>query len=440
MEEKQQLSFGADVSISFFSQILIFGLSAVSSIIIARMLGPQGKGIYTLVIAIPGIISAMVSMGLNFSNIYFIGKKKFTIGTIIGNSFVFSIVFGAFISLVCISAMPFFRHFFLKGAPEKYLYITLYTIPLLLITENIYYILLGHRYILRVAAVSLVRPASYLVLISYFYFFEGISVLRMIQAYVFSLIIVFILGLYFFEKCGFLNCFSLNKKAFSEGLWFGIKQHLGTISQFLNYRLDFLIVAYLLDTFSVGLYSIAVLVGETVWYISKSFGLILYPKIAASDTQRANQFTPLICRNVVFFTLLAVLFLFVVSDWLIPVLFTEKFFPSVIALKLLLPGIFFMSIARILSSDLIGRGFPEYSTIASFACLIVTIAMDLILIPRLGINGASLASSLAYAVNALAILIIFKKKTGIKFLELLIIKFGDFSVYKRFIGALKWKR
>ncbi len=437
IEEKDRLSFGIDVSISFLSQILIFGLSALSSVIIARILGPQGKGVYTLAIAIPGIISAMASMGLNFSNIYLIGKKKLPIGIIVGNTILFSTLVGMLVSLISILAVPFFKEFFLKGAPEKYLFITLFTIPFLLLSENIYYILLGHRYMLKVATVSLARPLVYLILVISFWLSKAISVSSVIQAYVLSLVTALMLGFYFFAKCGFFTGISLNKRGLKEALWFGLKQHLGTVSQFLNYRLDFLLVAFLLDPLAVGLYSIAVLIGETVWYISKSFGLILYPKIAAADSEKANQFTPLVCRNAVFFTLLAIAFLFIFSDALIPALFTAKFIPSVTALKLLLPGIFFMSVARILSSDLTGRGFPEYSTIASFACLLVTVALDLILIPKYGINGASLASSLAYFVDALVIVIIFKRETGLRLSEILIIKLNDFSVYKCLFKKLK---
>ena len=172
--------------------------------------------------------------------------------------------------------MPFLSYFFLRGAPEKYLYITLFTIPLLLLVENIYYILIGYRYLIKAAAASLARPTTYLLIIIYLYFSNNILVFRVIQAYVISMIVALLLGLYFFLKCGFLHQLSINLNGLKQGLWFGLKQHLGSISQLLNYRLDFLIIAYLLDSMSVGIYSIAVLMGESVWYISKAFALILY--------------------------------------------------------------------------------------------------------------------------------------------------------------------
>ena len=82
MQDNYRPTFSIDVSINFGSQIIIFIVSSISSIIIARALGPSGKGIYSLAIAIPSLAVALTNMGINFSNIYFIGKKRFPIGLI----------------------------------------------------------------------------------------------------------------------------------------------------------------------------------------------------------------------------------------------------------------------------------------------------------------------------------------------------------------------
>jgi Na+-driven multidrug efflux pump len=104
------------------------------------------------------------------------------------------------------------------------------------------------------------------------------------------------------------------------------------------------------------------------------------------------------------------------------------------ALKLLLPGIFFFSISKILAQDLVGRGFPQYASVAATISLVAIIILDLLLIPRFGINGASLASTISYFLSAIIILYLFKKESQVKLWDILIIKANDLAEYKRIIS------
>jgi O-antigen/teichoic acid export membrane protein len=439
MKNDHYPSFSVDVSINFGTQILVFVISAFTSILVARALGPGGKGVFSLVIVIPAIIAQLASMGINFSNIYLVGKKKYPVGLIAGNSFLYSILAGTLLALVVIVFVPFFSPYILKGAPGTYLYITLPLVPFLLLFDNVYYILVGYRKMKKLALVSISRALLYFVALILFSYPGGLSVYKAVYAYFLSWGIALAMGVYFLARDGYLLSLALDWKIFMEGLKFGAKQHLGTISQLLNYRLDFLIVAALLDPAQVGLYSVAVLIGETIWYISRSVGQILYSKITFSSREESNKFTPLVCRNTVFLTFVATLVLFGIAGIIIPWMFTPKFLPSVMALKILLPGIFFLGVGRVLGSDLTGRGYPQYSSFAAFISLILTVILDLLLIPRFGINGASLASSIAYMANAFIILGLFKKVTGIRISDILVIKSTDIVVYQRMVGLFRFK-
>ena len=433
MTDNNQHRFTFDVSINFGIQITVFFFSSITSIIIARVLGPSGKGIYSLAITIPTMAAFLVSMGLNYSNIYLIGKKKYPIGTIVANSFLYSLCAGSLAAILLFVLSPFFApRIFNDYSSTKYLYLTLPTTPFLLLLQGIHYILLGHRKMWHIAAVVIARPLVYLIVLIFF-FFLGLSIYKVVLSYIAGVTAAVIVGVYIFAKSNYFKTLKLSKNIFVESFIFGCKQHLGAISQLLNFRLDLLIIAAFLSPKAVGLYSIAVLIGEIVWYISRSVAEILYSKTASSEEAVADSFTPLVCRNITLLTFLACLILYLLSGKLIPLIFTPQFLPSVTALHLLLPGIFFFSISRILSHDLTGRGFPQYSSYASFIALITTISFDMLLIPRFGINGASVASSIAYTVHAFIIIYLFKKTTGTKILNLLVFKSQDFLIYKKFI-------
>jgi len=429
--------FSIDVSLNFGSQILVFLLASATGVIVSRILGPQGKGVYTLAITIPTIIAFILNMGIDSANIYFIGKKTYPIGAIAGNAFLYSLFFGTAAAVLLGATSPLLQAYFLKGVPDKAMAITILLIPIMLISQNIYYILLGYRKIKQLAFLSVSRGAVYLILLLVFHHFFHLSVYEAIYSYILALAAFLSLGMYFLIKAGYLSHLSLDKYLFISSLKFGIKQHLGAVAQLLNYRLDLLIIAAFLEPARVGLYSVAVLVGESVWYISRAVSQVLYPKTTASKSEEADKFTPIVCRNAVFLTLIAVIFLFLISDYLIPFAFTPLFSESIVVLKLLLPGIFSLSIARILGSDLTGRGFPEYSSLATGISLVLTIILDLLLIPRFGINGAAVASSIAYTVSAVIVLAIFRKKSGVKISQILIVRVSDIVIYKRMFALFK---
>lgn len=423
--------FGIDVSINFATQILIFCLSFVSSIIIARTLGPEGKGLYSLALMIPTMAVTFVGVGISYSNIYFIGKNKYPIGSIVGNVLFYSLIVGGSVAFFLLILEPLLNSFFLKDVSHIYLYTTLPLIPFLMISENIYYVLLGYRKMVKVSILRLINPLTYLIILVIIYYLFQLSVYGAIWAYISGHLVCLFLGIYFLIKSGYCIGFTLNKSLYKESFKFGFKQYLGTIFQLLNYRLDMLIIAVLLTSMEVGQYSVSVIIAETIWYIPNSLGQILYPKTASSDTEAANAFTPLVCKTNIILTFIAVLILCGISGIIIPWLFTSEFYPSVMALRLLLPGTFFLGISKVLGNDLTGRGLPQYSTYAALVSLIFTIILDFLLIPHFGINGAALASSISYMISALVITYLFIKTTGVRPLDLLILRAEDIIDYRR---------
>jgi O-antigen/teichoic acid export membrane protein len=82
---------------------------------------------------------------------------------------------------------------------------------------------------------------------------------------------------------------------------------------------------------------------------------------------------------------------------------------------ILLPGIYCLSVLLVLSAYFGGVNRPGVNVAGALCGLVVIIAGDMLLIPRMGITGAALVSSLGYAVCMMYALIAFKKEnnTGI---------------------------
>ena len=93
-------SISKNSAITFSSQILIFILGIISSIIIARILGPTGNGIYALIILISTVMLKLGSLAIEAANVYFTGSKKHKIEDIVSNSLLSSLLLGSILFLL----------------------------------------------------------------------------------------------------------------------------------------------------------------------------------------------------------------------------------------------------------------------------------------------------------------------------------------------------
>jgi O-antigen/teichoic acid export membrane protein len=210
---------------------------------------------------------------------------------------------------------------------------------------------------------------------------------------------------------------------------FGIKGYLANLMAFLNYRLDMFLVAYFLTPMDVGYYSLAVGLAELLWYIPNSVSTILFPRVSSSDKKQANKFTPVISRHTLFVVSLIALGLLIFGRLMIKVVYGAEYLPSVKPLLILLPGIVALSLSKVCSSYILGRGRPIIAAYTSLVVVGVNISLNLLLIPKWGIAGAAFASTVSYSVGTCIKLIVFLKMSENSLLNTLIIKKQDIETY-----------
>ncbi len=105
--------------------------------------------------------------------------------------------------------------------------------------------------------------------------------------------------------------------------------------------------------------------------------------------------------------------------------FGEAFAESVWAVWLLLPGIITFSVARVLSMYLLGRNQLKIDLLASACGLVVTLVLDLVLIPRFGFRGAAIASTIAYTLTMAVDLVWVTRTSSIKLSRLVVPRPAD---------------
>jgi O-antigen/teichoic acid export membrane protein len=156
-----------------------------------------------------------------------------------------------------------------------------------------------------------------------------------------------------------------------------------------------------------------VVVAEGIWFVTRALGYVLFPHTAAGSEDNSR----LVASLAGFFfyaSIVAAVLLGLVSRQLVPYLFGQKFLAAVPTLLALLPGVAAFSVVHVLAGYLIGRGKAMWNTYVALLSLVLTVALDLILIPRLGISGAGVASSVAYVASAGLTLWFFSRLSNVK--------------------------
>lgn len=398
-------SFRSKVATTLLVQFGGLALAVVQGAIVARWLGPAGKGVLTIVLLVPALLGMFLNPGLAPSYTYLIASRRTSVHGLGGHALVFAAVAGVLAyALVGIGSILGVTQRLLPGVPAGTLLLALVGVPVTLFGGQLGAILLGQERIHRMNLIALAGAAAALAFTTVTLVVLRWGVPGAVAATVGSGILMTVL--YWraarLGRGGLRLCldFSLLRPMFS----YGIRAHVGNLMQFFNYRLDSLILNYIVGPAAVGIYAVSVRLAELVWLVPGAVGTVIFPRAAARTPEEMNRFTPRVFRWTLAFALIAGAGIMLLGRIAIKLVYSAAFLDAYAPLLLLLPGTILLGGAKVLTNDLAGRGRPQYNAIASGVALVLTVHLDLLLIPSHGAAGAAVASSVSYAASfALAV-------------------------------------
>ncbi len=180
---------------------------------------------------------------------------------------------------------------------------------------------------------------------------------------------------------------------------------------FLNYRADLFIVDYFEGKEGVGPYLLAVYIAESVWQVSGSLALATYARVGSLSRTDAAQLTTRVMRHTVVLLGGVCGMLFILAGLIETALGGDKYAGVASALRFLLPGVLVYGLAQSFSGFYTyQRGLPWVAALVAGTGLILDVVLAVILVPRMGINGAALASAIAYSAAIIGGLFVFVRR------------------------------
>jgi O-antigen/teichoic acid export membrane protein len=397
------------VAETFATRILLIGIGLVTSVIVARCLGPEGRGLYAVAATIGAIGVQFGNVGLHASNTYYAARDRKLLPALVGNTIVVSFGFGSL--GIALTWIIFFFWPNLAPVHGLLLILSLIWVPFGLAYLLLQNLLLGIQKVRSYNKIELATKILGLGLLGLVIFIRNVTAEMVFLAGLVALVISFIWAL------GRLLTLINNHPfpsflLFKENIRYGLKAYLAAFFAFLVLRSDLLIVKYFLGPEQAGYYSVAVSMAEMIYMLPVVVGTILFPKLSVLTDIREKWF---LARKISFNTGIGMVLVLAIAGFLaepiVLVLYGKTFLPSLSAFLWLLPGMLFLGVETVAVQYLNSMGFPITVVIMWILTSVLNVGLNIWAIPVYGIVGASMVSSLSYFVAfALVIWISWKMK------------------------------
>jgi O-antigen/teichoic acid export membrane protein len=396
--------FVRKVMATFATRVFLIGVGLVNTVLVARALGPTGRGLYAVAAAI-GLIGVQFGcLGMHASNVYFVSRKRSDLSKLVGNSLVVSAAAG----IIAIGGVYSVFALWPQLAP---LHGPLLLLGLLwgpigtayLLTQNL---LLGVDEVSTYNRTETVNRVLALVIIGSLVLAHRISPTLAFTAGLISMAAM--LGAIIARLVKVAGAAPWpSMELFRSSFSYGMRAYLTNFFCYLVIRSDVLMLKYMRGPSDAGYYSISFTMSDYVGLLPALIGLLLLPKLTAIDDVRDKY--RLMKKATLGMCLIqgpTVLISAILAPWAIHLLFGRAYALSIPAYLWLCPGAIFLAIHTVAVQFLNSIGFPMSVVWIWLACVVMKISLNLWAIPVYGIQGAAAASSLCYLVACIAVLMV----------------------------------
>jgi len=386
-------------------QFVVSVAAMVSGILLARMLGPEGRGQVAVATAI-GVIGVQVGgLGLPVANTYFVAKDRLHLPFLLGNALLVSWVgIGGFVLALwwILSFVP--EAFPLQGL---FLPLVLLGIPIVFTSQIANNLLLGLQevrtynfVVVSVGVISLIAVAGLAWLrisVPEYFYFISIAVPGLASIFALS---------YLFKKSKRRP--GLSMPLLNKCYTYGWKSFACTSFALLIQRVDQLMVERYLGYEATGHYSIAVGIISMLHLFPAAAGQIAFPRmVSMSSFEERMLFAWRATAMVSVFLIIPVMSVVFLGKTVVVLLYGEAFAPAAGPLFWFMPGFILWSLEVMFRRVLVSDGFPVAIVFGWLCAFLCNIVLNILFIPKYGLNGAAFASSMSFMVVAFATLFIF---------------------------------
>lgn len=377
-----------DTILTLLSKGAIVFINLAIVVCITQFWGVEGKGYQAIFLVNLGFISIVTDIFTNSSIAYYV--RKVGASKLYAQACLWTFICSSCGVLICyfIPNTPFLIFLLISSFLTGYLTF-----------HNALYI--GMQKIKYYNIITILQPLFLLIFILLLYKTKQSTYYDYFYAYIFSLIIVILISQFFTKqtvgKIKFQLDFSVTKQSFN----YGLKNELSNFFQLIIKRLSYYFILFYLSESSLGIFSVAVAISESILPITRSISVVQYSKIIKEGNTK-NARKGVVSSS--FFSIALSFFCITVILLLPNSIFTYIFTDACSNLKqivlLISPGALCISFSNIYGHYFSAIGKMNILVFRSVVGAILTLILLIIFIPMWGINGACIISSFVHFICA----------------------------------------
>jgi len=438
------LVFGT--SASFVAQVAGVGATALTGVVVARLLGPSGTGTYALLSSLAAALMLFAGLGLATGITLEVGRGRWPLGSALRGTQLAAIPLGLGGALLGLCVYTVTSGGLFKGVGYGLIAAPLISVPFGLAGAFAGAVAVARRLYSKYAFITLANPLLTLVGVAALTVPWGLT--GAVVGSATGTMLSAGIAVYLLRRdrdhtpdptlgmAPSRHARDHLRRAFS----LGVKGWGGDLLQFLNYRLDLFVVAAYASRGSVGQYAVALSLTGLGWLLPNAIASVFMPRVASLDAaaarnevsqQTASDASARMVRHSVLVEIPTVLILSAILVLLLPVLFGAQFRPAVDLGFLLLPGVVALGVGKVISAAVIGRGHTIYSLYSALLTAPPTVLLYFFLIPRWGATGGAIASSISYGLSTAMSIYFFKLASVAPLRAALVPRRSELDDYRR---------
>jgi O-antigen/teichoic acid export membrane protein len=387
--------FGADSAITLGANLAIGLEGAVSGIMAARLLGPEGRGELAAIQTFSGFVAAIATMGMIEAVVYYCARDAQKAGSYMVSAATIALVASVPVLVIAYFLMPVVlaaQSYRVIRAARWYLLMA----PVCALVSIPAHALRGRADFVAWNGVRVIPNFNWIVVLASASWFACRNACVLAIAYLAAQAAVFVPVSFIVAK-RVPGPFRAATSDWPGMIRYGFPCSLTNFPQIINLRLDQIVLSMLVPARQLGIYAVAVAWSGVATPLLNAVGAALLPIVAKQSDRPAS--TAWFAKGMRFASFLAAatcLLLIAVTPISVVTLFGINFQSSVPAALVLVSATSLLALNSVLEQGLLGLGQPYSVLGGELAGLFATVLALSLTVRRLGIMSGALSSLAGY--------------------------------------------
>jgi O-antigen/teichoic acid export membrane protein len=396
-------SFLRSSFLAVMGEVVMFVGALLYGMITARALGPSGKGILGVLLGAYQIVVTILSLRVERAVVYYSAAEPDAISRTVTAALVLGfsalIVFLPLYSFIPESV----KHYFFGGVSPDFVAVGMLYMPSIFLSLTIQALLAGQRkFGSRLTFLSIVYGVRVVMAFTMLILMEVSLMEFIVLSAVTEFLLYGSLLVYLFVH----NTWALHLKwnHLRSMIRYSMANFLGALAELIIISLPLFVLSVVRGSTEAGLFVVATMMSTTLAYLANAIKVVVLPYAAASSSSVDET---RILRVLLLIETVMAVGLVAVGRYVLIFLYGSQFEGSFFPAVLLIPGVIGATYYGVLIASIQGRGRPGLASLAALLGGCCAVGVSLTFIPKFGIDGAAIASTVANLASALAAIAIY---------------------------------